>query len=573
MCCRFKLIINISRTLLNWVNMPIHTQIIKNAKKYPNREAIIYGDKRITYAELNERANRLANGLMKQGIRKGDHVAVMLRNCNNIAELYLALWKIGAAPATVNYRYVGREIQYIVDHSDANAFVLGEEFIQRIDPIRNNLPKVSSYISVDSIHPEDKCSHPRYMIEYEDLIKNNENIEPNVNVNDEDLAILMYTGGTTGMPKGALQTHLQRQAALTNAVGGLVTALGIGNWSGPPPNLDIIVKAASAIKTKWLLPVPVIHESGSAATILSMLMGGTVIYPANKSFTPKEIFELIEREKCNSIIVTSTSAKDLLNFPEIGKYDTRPLKVLVASMSSWTADLKKAWHQAFPNAAILDQWGLTEIHSITTYPSTAEDLDSLKQGCIGKPFGDTNVRVINERGEDVKPGETGELIFSAGDAVIKGYYKDPEKTSQMIKGGWFYSGDLGTVDEEGNFYILGDRIKECIFSGAEKIYPKEVEEIILTHPKVRDVAVIGVPDRRWGESVVALVQLEDDQKSTEEEIIQYCKDNMASYKKPRFVEFVDGSVIKRTDTGKRLKAKLKERYADIAKKREDKIAS
>ena len=553
--------------------MPIHKYILQNVKKYPNREAIIYGDRRLTYKELNERANRLANGLIREGIKKGDHVAVMLRNCNNIAELYLALWKIGAAPATVNYRYVGKEIQYIINHSDANAFVMGEEFLERIDPIRNELTKVSTYISVESIHPEDKCQHPEYMLEFEDLIQNNDDIEPNVEVLDNDLAILMYTGGTTGMPKGALQTHLQRQAALTNAVSGLITALGLGNWSGPLPNIDLLVKAASSIKTKWLLPVPVIHESGSAATILSMLMGGTVIYPANKSFTPKEIFELIEREKCNSIIVTSTSAKDLLSFPEINKYDTRPIKILVASMSLWPIDLKKAWHHAFPNAAILDQWGLTEIHSITTYPSTVEDLNSLKPGCIGKPFGHTNVRVINESGDDVKPGESGELIFSAGDAVIKGYYKDPEKTSQMIKDGWFYSGDIGTVDEEGNFYIMGDRIKECIFSGAEKIYPKEVEEVIITHPKVKDVAVLGIPDDRWGESVLALVQLEDGQISTEQEIIQYCKDNMASYKKPRFVEFVDESVIKRTDTGKRLKAKLKDQYFDIIKKRSGKIVT
>lgn len=551
--------------------MPLHKHIIKNAKKYPDREAIIYGERRITYAELNERSNRLANGLTKQGIKKGDHVAVMLRNCNNITELYLALWKIGAAPATVNYRYVGREIKYIVEHSDANVLVLGEEFIDRIDPIRNELKKVNSYISVESIHQGDKRPHPGYMLEYEDLIRNHDNIEPDVEVSDDDLAVLMYTGGTTGMPKGALQTHLQRQAALTNAIGGLVTALGLGSWNGPPPNLNIIVKAASAIKIKWLLPVPVVHESGSAATILSMLMGGTVVYPANKSFTPNEIFELIEREKCSSIIVTSTSARDMLNFSEIDKYDTRSLKILVASMSSWSTDLKKAWHQTFPNAAILDQWGLTEIHSITTYPSTVGDLDKLKPGCIGKPFGDTNVRVINERGEDVKPGETGELIFSAGDAVIRGYYKDPEKTAQMIKDGWFYSGDLGTVDEGGNFYIMGDRVKECIFSGAEKIYPIEVEEVISSHSKVKDVAVIGVPDERWGESVLALVLLDDDQKATEEEIIGYCKKHMASYKKPRFVEFVDETVIKRTDTGKRLKAKLKERYADVARQRESEI--
>ena len=142
--------------------MPIHKYILQNVKKYPNREAIIYGDRRLTYKELNERANRLANGLIREGIKKGDHVAVMLRNCNNIAELYLALWKIGAAPATVNYRYVGKEIQYIINHSDANAFVIGEEFIERIDPIRNELTKVSTYISVESIHPEDKCQHPEY---------------------------------------------------------------------------------------------------------------------------------------------------------------------------------------------------------------------------------------------------------------------------------------------------------------------------------------------------------------------------------------------------------------------------
>jgi len=504
--------------------------IARNARKFPDKEAVIFGDTRLTYREFNGRINRLAHAFQGMGIGKGDKVAILMFNCNQYLEYYFALGKIGGVAVPLNFRLHPDEIVYIANHADAVAMVMGEQFIDTIKSIQKELPLVKRYISV-SAAPVEGMSH------YETLIRQHPDDEPLVLVDQEDPAFIMYTAGTTGRSKGAVLTHQSQVIMWTLASIQSNSEPGVGNpW-------DFRVCS----------PPPLFHIASFGCCEAYLLMGATVVLPT-EVFSPQEIMEIIEREKIQSIQIIPAMANFLLQLPDLGKYDAGSLKICGSAGAVLPTQTRKAMLERFPGVMIYDWFGQTETGGLVCAlrPSEGER----KVASVGRPLPFIQVRVVDEEDRDVPIGEIGEAVYQ-GPNIMKEYYKNPEGTARAMRNGWFHSGDMVRQDEEGYIYIV-DRKTDMIISGGENIYPAEVEEVLYRHPKILEAAVIGVHDEQWGEAVKAVVVPKPGETLTEEEIIDFCRQHLASYKKPKSVDFTDA--LPRSPAMKVLKTVLRERY-------------
>ena len=494
------------------------------ANKFPKRTAIIFEEKRFTYQEFNDRVNRFANALLRLGLRKGEKVAVQLFNSNHVAEILFATAKIGAVFTPINFRFTDEEVFYISNHSDARFFIYGEEFSDLVERIQPKVKKVEVYISVSkSISP--------LVLNYEELLAGSAGNEPSISISERDECQLMYTSGTTGRPKGALLTHGNLLWNLVN------TILGREEKEG---EISLVIG-------------PLYHTAAlNNHFITRVALAGTSILI--KDFDPKKVMEIIKKEKVN-VISGAPAMYHLLLGLSYEEYDTKSITKCTTGASILPNETKERLMKLFPNIdGIYDVYGCTEAS-----PSIAilKARDSLrKRECVGPPVPFMEVRVVDDQDHDVPVGEVGEVVCR-GPNVMKGYYKDRKATREALRGGWLHTGDLGRTDEEGYVYIV-DRKKDMIVSGGENIYPREIEELLYHHPKIRDVAVIGIPDPIWGESVKAFVVLKTGETMKEEEVIEYCKSHLASYKKPKSVEFAEN--LPRNPSGKVLKTVLRERY-------------
>jgi len=457
-------------------------------------------------------------------VRKGDKVAVQLFNSNHVAEIFFATAKIGAVFTPINFRFTDEEAFYILDHSDAPFFIYGEEFSDSVERIRPRVKNVEVYISVSqSISPP--------ALNYEELLTDSAVNEPNVSISARDECQLMYTSGTTGRPKGAVLTHGNILWNLVN------TIIGREEREG---EISLVIG-------------PLYHTAALNNHFISRVaLAGTSILI--KDFDPKRVMNIIKKEKVSVISGAPTMYHLLLSLP-YEEYDTKSITKCTTGASILPNETKERLMKLFPNIdGVYDVYGCTEAS-----PSIAilKARDSLrKRECVGPPVPFLEVRIVDDRDREVPVGEVGELVCR-GPNVMKGYYKDRKATKEALKGGWLHTGDLGRMDEEGYVCIV-DRKKDMIVSGGENIYPREIEELLYHHPKIRDVAIIGVPNPIWGELVKAFVVLKDGEMMREEEVIEYCKSHLASYKKPKFVEFVES--LPRNPSGKVLKTELRERY-------------
>ncbi|MDY6966626.1 MAG: class I adenylate-forming enzyme family protein [Halobacteriota archaeon] len=514
--------------------MGLGDYLTENAKSFPDRIAIIQGERRIDFKELNERANRLANVLLSKGVKKGDHVSVMLLTRPEYVEIYFACYKIGAASVHINARYVSKEIEYIANQSDSVAMILDEEFVDHINPIRSNLKNVKDYLCIGKNIPGD-------MSDYEKLLDEASSDDPKIEVGGDDVAFIIYTGGTTGEPKGAVWTHGAAMDFLDRFGG---DALGA------------VFKGVSILSVS-----PFYHIKGWIVSTPFLCMGCTLVLTGSRSFNSREVMEIIEREKVKIMCtVGDKTARDILDLPDLDKYNTKSLMAIMSGAAKFSAETKREIWKHFKRLILIDSVGQSESLILTKVYLPGSKLDS---NVFDTVLPGTEKRVVDEEGNDVKPGEIGELIYN-NLPMMREYYKDPSKTAEVMKEGWYYSGDLYQLNEDGSVRLIG-RKKETIVSGGEKIHPPEVEDVLRSNPNVSDAVVMGIPDVKWGESVMALVKLKKGAQATEEELIQYCKEHIASYKKPRYVEFVDS--FPTTEAGKILKAKLKEEYKDYGKKR------
>jgi len=502
----------------------------RNSRKFPNKEAVIFGETRLTWKEFNARMNRLAHAFMGMGIRKGDKVAFLMFNCNQYLECYYALGKIGAVAVPLNFRLHPEEIVYIVNDAEAVAVVVGEQLAETVRGIQKDLPLVKRYISVSSAPIEG-------MLHYETLIRGYPDDEPLVLVDDDDPAFIMYTAGTTGRPKGAVLSHKSQVAMWTAASIQLASEPGIGNvWD-----------------YRVCSPPPLFHMASFGYCQAHLLVGATVVLPT-QVFNPVEIMEIIEREKIDSILLIPAMTNFLLLTPNLDKYDVSSLKVWMSGAAILPTQTRKVMLERFPGLLSYDCFGQTETGALVSMlrPSERER----KVASVGRALPFIQIRVVDDEDRDVPVGEVGEAVYQ-GPNLMKEYYKNPEGTARAFRNGWFHSGDLVRQDQEGYIYVV-DRKTDMIISGGENIYPAEVEDVLYRHPKILEAAVIGVYDEQWGEAVKAVVVPKAGETLTEDEVIQFCKEHLASYKKPRSVDFIDA--LPRNPAMKVLKTVLREKY-------------
>jgi len=504
------------------MNLNVGFMLLRNVHENADKLAVIFEDKRFTYKAFNERVNRLANALLNLGVQKGDKVAYLLGNCSEFGEISFALAKIGALSVPINFRLKEDEIGYILENSDSSLLFFGPEFKETVAHLIPRLRQVKKTILVGG-SPE-----------YENLLKSAPSSEPPIDVGEKDDHSIMYTSGTTGFPKGAVHTHQSRI------------------WN----SLNLLVDTDLRASDVFAIITPMFHIAAGHTMLLSnIFIGATVVIL--KSFSLPEFFEVVQKEKVTAFFAVPTMFVRILEHPSLKDYNLSSLRLFFTGGSVMSAELKRKLMETFPQALVDDLMGLTEGGPLTTFLPHRDALR--KPGSVGRAHFSQRVRVVNEKGEDVRGDEVGEIIVK-GPAVMKEYYKNPEATAMALRDGWLYTGDLARVDEEGYQYLTVRRT-DLIVSGGENVYPAEVERVLLLHPKIKEAAAIGVKDREWGERVMAVIVPKEGEKPTEEEILSFCKERLAGYKRPRSVAMIDE--LPKNQLGKVLYKELRSRF-DLA---------
>jgi acyl-CoA synthetase (AMP-forming)/AMP-acid ligase II len=569
-------------------------EVLADMAKYnPNGTAVSYGDRKVKWKDLNARANKFSHALAGLGIKKGDHAIIMFHDCPEFVEANYALQKIGAVPVPMNFRFVAREIEYQTDQSDSVVFIVEDTFLEHLEKVRPNLKKVKHFICLT----HDGKKPPQGMLDFEELMLKYPEHEPSACTTEDDVAMISYTGGTTGFPKGVVLTYgnfwslvealfgemLGRLAADPKAnfgriINGLSPVKGIEgavNWIVSFPKIrSYISKAIPKLLPKrfgtpiapimnrftggfpMFLNMPLFHMANYQILMIGPMSGlARIILRPGISFDPKEALEIIEKEKPMLAMFVPTQWKRILDYPELHKYNRNSVLLAMTGTGVNPVAQKKRILKEFPNSAIVDVFGQTEMT-----PDTAMRIDaceeSLKDRCVGKPLPGVETKIVDEFGKEVPQGEIGEIAYKSK-TIMKEYYGDEEKTKEVKKGGWFHSGDLGYMDKEGEIIVV-ERKKEIISTGGEKVFPHEVEEILETHPFVKCACVIGVPDEMWGSTVRAVLVLEDGETTTQEEVIDWCRDRMTGFKRPKTVVFAESLPL--SPVGKVLRGQIKELY-------------
>jgi acyl-CoA synthetase (AMP-forming)/AMP-acid ligase II len=503
--------------------------IARNSKLLPEKAAVIFEEGRFTWAEFDERINRLANALLALGAKRGDHVAVLSKNCHEYLEAYFACARSATILTALNYRLSPGELQYVIDNSEAGIVIVSEEFLDTLEGIRPDLKLAKQYVVIGNA--------PEGMKAFDEIVDAASPLAPKVEQSEDDVVLQMYTSGTTGLPKGAMLSH---RNLLTNAIG---CSLGMQFQ----PN-DCMLMVA-----------PLYHMAAGMTTLSTILQGGPILLHGD--FNPVAILDDMEGGEVTVVLLIPVMVNFLLQMPGIEERDFSSIRGIVYGASPMPVEVLRRAMEVF-KCDFIQGYGQTESSAVLcVLPPEDHMLDGTPEqmkrlASAGREVFGTEVRVVDETDADVEPGQIGEVI-GRGANVMKGYWNMPEATAETLRDGWLRTGDLGTIDEDGYVYIL-DRVKDMIISGGENVYSREVEEALHMHPAVADAAVIGVPDEQWGESIKAVVVLAEGQTATEKEIIDFCRGKLAGYKRPRSVDFM--TELPRNLSGKVLKKILREPY-------------
>jgi len=497
------------------------------AIQWPDNIAVVFEGKRYTYKQLNERINRFANFLIKAGCKKGDGLAVMADNCSKYLEVYFAAAKVGIRVTPINVRLGDDEIAYIIKDSDAACLVVGDGYEEKIKRMKDSFNNIKTWVAFDNpvggFH------------DYDQVLEMSPASEPDLDLYDiqeDDLAILMYTGGTTGLPKGVMLSHRSALSA------GIIAAIANG--------------FTEEDSTCFVLPI--FHVSWWPILAI-LIVGGKVCI--NRKPNLDTIFKLIEDEKCTHMNLVPTIYGWMVDWPSVENYDLSSLRILTYAGSPFPTEILKKCIRKFGNK-FAQGYGATETAGAPISGLAIKDhhLDGPKQQYLvsaGKPTPNSRVKIVDENDKALGAGEYGEICVK-GKHIMMGYWKNPKLTEIVLKGGWYHTGDMGYMDQDG-YIFLTDRKADMIISGGENVYPKEVEDVIYQHPAVKECAVVSAPDAKWGEVVQAVVVLRPDKQATAEEIIEHCKKHLAGYKCPKKVAFWHD--IPKTIVGKMNKKDIK----------------
>jgi fatty-acyl-CoA synthase len=487
----------------------------------PEKKALIFEETSFSYRQFSERVHRISNALLNMNIKKGDRVALLLYNCNQYLEAYFATSTIGAIAVPLNYRLALPELEYLLNDSGASTLIFHKEFLDMVEKLRPKiLPKADHYVGVGD-------ALPHWAFNYEDLVGACSPEAPRIpsEVGGEDPHLIMYTSGTTGLPKGAVLSHRKTFYNCLNA--------------------DIFFELKPT--DIMLIVVPLFHSAGLIITASPIYYkGGTAIL--HRRFDPRHVLEDIQKYRVNKFLAVTTMYNLILQKENLEKYDISSLETCVIGGERVPPSLIERYRDH--GICLRQIFGQTET-SILLW--TTEEDAVKKTGTVGKPVPHSEIRLVDPEGRGVRVGEVGEII-ARGPILMSGYWNSPELMRQTIREGWLHTGDLARTDEDGCFYIV-DREKDMYISGGENVYPAEIEKIYSAHPKVFEVAVIGVPDEKWGQVGKVFIVLKEGASMTEEEVIGYCDGKVARFKIPKHCRFVD--VLPKTESGKIKKTALR----------------
>ena len=478
----------------------------------PDHLAVVFGEETRTHAELHDRAARVASVLAGDGVQPGDRVALFMHNRIEFVEALLACQRLGAVAVPINFRLAADEIDFVL--ADSGATVL----------ICDSAPPAPGAVRMAlEVGPA-----------YEQVVASSPARRELADAHDDDAALMCYTSGTTGRPKGAVLTHRNLVAS----------------------TLSWIHEMRASEADVWLSGQPLFHIGGINGLLPFLVLGATVIITPTTSFDPQAALELIDKHRVTMCIFVPTQWAAICSSDAVTRIDPSQLRVAMWGASPAPRETLEAIEQTFPDAAIVSAYGQTEMSGATTLLKGPDS--TRKMGSVGKPMLGVELRVVDDDLRKVAPGAVGEIVYR-GPNVMAGYHRRPDATQESFAGDLFNSGDLARIDDEGYLWLV-DRKNDMIVSGGENVYPAEVERVLLDHPTIADAAVIGVPHARWVETPVAFVVATRDATVDEAELIAHCREYLAGFKKPSAIVVVDG--LPRNAAGKIVKRRLRETYGE-----------
>lgn len=504
--------------------------LTKRAFLSPDLDGYVEGDGsfRLSYAQLNASSNRIANALVGAGIQKEERVGLLLMNSREFMEAYYALAKIGAVVVPLNWRLVADELEFILKDSGTERLIFGEEFLETVTELhsRGDKTDIRQWLQVEG--EQDVAYFAQSYQAFRDAASDT---EPEIGGQDDDMLYIMYTSGTTGLPKGVVHTH-------NSAIWGLMT---------------IGATAEYQANDRYLACLPMFHVGALTPLAVNVWRGASNV--VMRSFDPVRAWELIQEEKITIGLAVPAMLNFMLQVPT-EQYDFSSLRWMMTGAAPVPVALTLAYHEM--GIGIQQVYGLTE----TCGPGCLMDAENAirKPESTGRAFFHTEVRIVDEAGQDCPPGVAGE-VWVKGKHNMREYWNRPDATAEtLVEGGWLRTGDVATMDSEG-FVSIQDRIKDMIISGGENVYPAEIEGVLASHPGIVEAAVIGQQSERWGESPLAIV-VKSDEALTESDVLSFCQGKLARFKQPQMVFFADE--IPRNPSGKILKRVLRQQFPDTA---------
>jgi acyl-CoA synthetase (AMP-forming)/AMP-acid ligase II len=509
--------------------MYLHSFLDYWAREQPEAEFAVQNGQQVSYQEALVAVNRLANTLSDAGLQVGDRLAILAKNRVEYLYLYFAASKVGVVPVPLNFRLAPPQWAYIINDAQARLLICSEEYIEAINSLRGELETVKRFISLD---PTDEPG----WTSYRHWVALQPNQPPDIQIGEDPDLYQLYTSGTTGQPKGAVLTQ---RAVVANLIQ-ISMAL-----RGEPGERSLVV-------------APMFHASVVPNSFAPLSWGGS-LYIMDQ-FKPAEVMRVLNEERIGYALLVPAMIQACLVGSDGVERSYKNLRVIHYGSSPITEQTLRQAMEMFP-CRFVQSYGLTETAQAVSF-LPAEDHHRALDGqpklllSVGRPVVGTEVRIVDSDDQPLPPNATGEILVR-GPQLMRGYWNRPEATAAALRGGWLHTGDAGCLDDEGYLYIK-DRVKDMIVSGSENVYPIIVENVLAQHPAIAEVAVIGAPDEKWGETVKAVVVLRDGASASEAELIDFCRDKLAGYERPHSVDFINA--LPRTATGKVLKRSLREPY-------------